>query len=383
MSSTINICHLIASNFFGGPERQIFEHIKLLNNRGNYQGVVCSYLEGDENAPLLEQCSKAGIPFFSIKARSAYDFNQISELKHILDKNKINLLCAHGYRSTIIGLFARHRLNIPVIGFSRGWTKDNIKIRLYNWVDRVSLAFVDHIVAVSYGQKQRLLQFNFGYPSISVAQNCINLEPYDSKYSSDDIKIEFGIPDGCIVIGSVGRLSPEKGHRYLLEAFAAVLKKTDNAVLVVIGDGVSEHSLKKQSQSLNIEDKVFFLGFRHDVHRILTIFDLFVLPSEQEGLPNALLEAFAAQIPVVATAVGGVPEVLDDGVSGYMVPPCRSDMLSGAILKCLELPKSMLVRMGKSGFKRVESDFTFQKQTIALEAIYKEVITSFQNSKTP
>lgn len=375
----MNIGHLIASNFFGGPERQVFEHLKLLNQRGQFQGTAFSYLEGRDTAPLLERCKDSGIPGYPIQTSGSYSFHQVVELEQYLADLNIDLLCVHGYRSLVLGLLARRKQKIPIIGFSRGWTKDNFKVQLFNWVDRFSLRFVDQIVAVSRGQQQSLLRYPFGYPHISVVHNCINTDPYEDSCDVLKIKEELGISTSATIIGSVGRLSPEKGHRDLLEAFSLVSKKNDNVLLVLVGDGVCADSLKSQAVSLGLMDKVKFLGFRTDVNHIMRILDLFVLPSEQEGLPNALLEAFAAKKPAVATAVGGVPEVIEEGKSGYLVPPLRPDLFAEAIIKCLESPE-MMKTMGYTGYQKIKSEFTFERQTDALQKLYLKILNTNGNT---
>jgi len=133
--------------------------------------------------------------------------------------------------------------------------------------------------------------------------------------------------------------------------------------------------LKKQAHELKVSGKCRFVGFRHDLNEIFESMDLLVLPSLTEGFPNVILEAFACAKPVVATAVGGIPEIIEEGANGYLVPKERPDLLAEAIKKCLSDPEKKR-SMGEAGYQKVKSEFTFESQTKKLESIYNEVLNS-------
>jgi glycosyltransferase involved in cell wall biosynthesis len=164
-------------------------------------------------------------------------------------------------------------------------------------------------------------------------------------------------------------LHPQKGHQYLITAAAEVVERYPNVRFVFVGDGILRAELERLVDNLKLKDKILFLGFRHDVDELLHTFDIFVLPSLYEGLPNVVLEAMACGKPVIATAVDGSPEAITDGVSGILVPPKDSDALSKAILHLLE-NKKMRVEMGKKSRKKVTDYFSLEKQMQQFQILY-------------
>lgn len=189
---------------------------------------------------------------------------------------------------------------------------------------------------------------------------------------ADKKRSELGFRKGDILIATAGRISPEKAQEVLIEAFARIKGEHPKASLLIIGDGPSRRALEGLARERNAEG-VRFLGFRTDMDQIMCAIDLFVLPSLTEGLPNVILEAFACKKPVVATAVGGVPEIVDHGKSGLLVPPKRPDLLAEAIQALLRDPERRRA-MGEAGYERVRRDFTFEAQAGKLEGIYEEII---------
>ena len=181
-----------------------------------------------------------------------------------------------------------------------------------------------------------------------------------------------------VIVGAAGRLSPEKGYRFLVEAAAEVLKTHPQTGFVLYGDGPLRGDLTQQIETLGLHEKFLLPGFCHEIDRYYPQFDVFVLPSFTEGLPNVVLEAFAAGVPVVATAVGGTPEAVEDGVNGYLVPSGQAAPLADRIARLVADPEQRRA-MGASGRQRVKEQFSFQHQAAA----YKQLLESLlQNGET-
>ncbi|MHA1280620.1 MAG: glycosyltransferase family 4 protein, partial [Candidatus Helarchaeota archaeon] len=183
----------------------------------------------------------------------------------------------------------------------------------------------------------------------------------------------LGVPQQALLVVAAGRLSPEKGHRYLVEAVAKTQPLERDVCYLFCGEGQCMAELQAQSRDLGIMHRCIFPGFRRDLQDIFKVMDLLVLPSLTEGLPNVVLEAFALAKPVIATKVGGVPEVIDNGKNGILVPPKRPDLLAEAINKCLFAPE-ISRQMGEVGYRKVKSEFTFETQTKRLESVYHELL---------
>jgi glycosyltransferase involved in cell wall biosynthesis len=372
------IMHLIATNFHGGPEKQIVEHLKRLNS-DLYQGILASYFERGNPNKTLEQAEIRGLKAFGIPISGRFDIRALLKIIGLLRQERVDLLCTHGYRSTVMGWWAGRRVGIPVVAFSRGYTAENPKVAFYEWLDRMFLKRVNGIIFVSEGQRKQLEGFGITGRRSWVVHNAVAADSLRDTLSGGlrkEILERLGIPNAAEMVVSAGRLSPEKGHQFLVEAIGMLRGSTNNTHFVFCGDGPCQKDLEKRSKELGISDLCHFVGFRKDIKDIFQAMDFMVLPSLTEGLPNVILEAFACAKPVVATSVGGVPEIVEDGVNGILVPPERSDLLAEAIKNCLAAPEKRR-RMGEAGYHKVKAEFTFESQTQKLEAIYNEVIKEF------
>jgi len=372
-----NIMHLIASNFFGGPEKQIVQHLLRLN-RNNFRSIIASFIENDTKNELLEKAQQYGLLAIPIFMSSAIDFRAQKRLIRLLKKKEIDLLCTHGYKSSIMGWLAGRICNIPVMAFSRGFTSENFKVSFYEWLERRALHLVSDIVAVSEGQRKKLKTYGIKKKNIWVVHNSVSTDSINRNDEHLDISVRkrFNIPLKAKIIVSAGRLSPEKGHKFLISAIKNLNLENDFARFLFCGDGVCKADLKKQALEQGVENVCIFPGFRKDLNEIFRVMDLFVLPSLTEGLPNVLLEAFSYAKPVVTTAVGGIPELVSNRHNGLLVPPNRPDLLAHAIHECLsniEFSKSL----GINGYDRVKTKFTFNAQTKKLEFIYDSVLKKY------
>lgn len=368
------IMHLIATNFYGGPEKQIIEHLKGLN-KCNFEGIVASFLEGGNNE-ILERASNADLKHCTIPMCGPLDFSAYFYLNKIIRQYKVSLLCTHGYKACVMGWLAARRNRIPALAFSRGYTSENIKVAFYEWLEQQVLKNVDGIVAVSEGQMKKLQSLGIFGRKSWVIHNAVNVAESltaVTKKEKAEVFERLGVPQQALLVVAAGRLSPEKGHRYLVEAVAKTQPLERDVCYLFCGEGQCMAELQAQSRDLGIMDRCIFPGFRRDLQDIFKVMDLLVLPSLTEGLPNVVLEAFALAKPVIATKVGGVPEVIDNDKNGILVPPKRPDLLAEAINKCLFAPE-ISRQMGEAGYCKVKSEFTFETQTKKLESIYHELL---------
>jgi glycosyltransferase involved in cell wall biosynthesis len=369
------VVHLIATNFYGGPEKQIVEHLKRLNS-ARFQGILASFLEGGHPNESLAQAEKAGLKNFGIPMASRFDIRALWKLTQFLRHQRIDLLCTHGYKSTVMGWWAGRKVGIPVVAFSRGYTAENPKVAFYEWLDRRFLKRADGIIFVSEGQRKRLENLGIKGRRSWVVRNAVAAASLTDTACGDlreEVLERLGIPNAIEMVVSAGRLSPEKGHRFLVEAVGMLRGGINNTHFVFCGDGPCQNELEKRSKELGISEICHFAGFRHDLKEIFQAMDLLVLPSLTEGLPNVVLEAYACAKPVIATSVGGVPEIVEDGVNGILVPPERADLLAEAIKSCLVAPEKRRM-MGEAGYQKVKSEFAFESQTKKLESIYSELL---------
>jgi glycosyltransferase involved in cell wall biosynthesis len=235
--------------------------------------------------------------------------------------------------------------------------------------DNASARLADALVAVSEDTRRAYAQQ--GYPDrIEVVHNGVELDGTAPK----ELRRELGIPRDAPLVGEIGRLCDVKGQRELIEALAQVPRA--HAVLVgrdLEQDGSYQRELERAAERVGVRDRVVFAGARDDARSLLAELDVLALPSWTEGLPLVVLEAMAERRPVVATSVGGTPEVVVDGETGVLVPPRDPNALAAALRRLLDDPE-LRARMGDAGFERVRERFTADAMTERVLAIYDEVL---------
>lgn len=306
-------------------------------------------------------------------------FNPLVLLKvvWILREKKIDILHCHKHKPTIYGTMASLLCSgVHVISHIHGLARTrSLKRRVTNWI---VLRHAERIIAVSDSVRQDVIRSNWGIDPerVVTVRNCIDLKSIDSiKISKSDARLKLGIGDNEFVFGTVGRLAHTKGQIYLIDAFSQIAQKVPHAKLVIIGDGPLNGDLKQQVAGLGISHKVLFTGYRNDVLELLRGFDVFILPSLAEGLSIALLEAMASKLPVVASRVGGIPEVFGQSECGKLVPPKDASVLASAMLEMSSLEYKTKKYLGENGRKRIEEEFTVDIMVKNLTEVYNSVIS--------
>ncbi len=212
-----------------------------------------------------------------------------------------------------------------------------------------------------------------------IVYNGIDLARFDTEIDGEKIRSMFGIGKDTNLIGTIGHFSPLKGFEELLWAIAEVIGEGFNIKLAIVGETIYSNSegykknLLSLLDSLGLKDRIIFAGFREDIPELLASFDIFVLPSRSEGFGRVNLEAMAMRKPVISTKVGGIPEVVVDGVTGILVPPGNSKALFHAIMRLLNNPP-LRESMGREGRRRVEENFTLQAHVQKIEMIYGDIL---------
>ena len=367
----MNIVHLTASTFFGGPERQMLGLAGHMDRR--FTSRFLSFPEGGRCEEFLNEVRAAGFAAESLTNDTPQVPQTLRELTDRLKVSKADLLVTHTFKPNCLGRIAARRLGIPCVVVSRGWTWENLKVRMYEAMDRVNLRFVDHVVAVSEGQAEKVRKAGVPSPRLSVIRNAARLKAFaqpDAEYRTK-LRSYFNSEVTSIVLGA-GRLSQEKGFAVMVEAAAEVLKQQPKAGFIIFGEGVERPAMESRIRELGLAGRVVLPGFTAELDKYLPWADVVVLPSFTEGLPNVALEASAAGIPVVATAVGGTPEVIADGETGFLVPSGNPSMLGERIGRLLA-DAGLRKRLGDAGRVRMETQFTFAGQARAYEALFERL----------
>ncbi len=267
-------------------------------------------------------------------------FRCLKMLYDILSKGSFHLVHSHGYFADIIGMPLCKILRIPHISTSHGFISSDRNLKIYNFLDRSSLRFCDKVIAVSEGIKEDLIENGINESKIIVIQNAVqNSYNPDNFFESRLNKRKLiRMNQDEYVVGYIGRLSDEKGLEYLIGAGLILKEKGEAFKILIIGDGPKREELEKLVREKGLEKEVIFTGFQDDVEKWLAVLDVFALPSLTEGTPMALLEAMSLGIPVVATRVGGVPQVIENGVNGFLIEPANSRALVEKIKVLRENP---------------------------------------------
>ncbi len=228
----------------------------------------------------------------------------------------------------------------------------------------------ESVVTVSVSICRTLIEGGVRPDLIKVIYEGVDLDWVDSQQAPAPDDMNSGL-----VVGTVAHLSPEKGHQTLLEAAPRVLSRVPDVHFVLVGGGPLMSTLKARVEELGIEKKFTFTGFRSDSEALMKNFDVFCLPSISEGLSSAILVAMASRLPIVATQVGGIPELVLDGETGVLVPPDDADQLAVGLCKVLESPQ-LRKKMGCAGRQRIEETFTLERKLNETEKLYLSMLAS-------
>ncbi|MBV9085447.1 MAG: glycosyltransferase [Acidobacteriaceae bacterium] len=276
---------------------------------------------GPATNEFIDAVRSAGLPIDIIRERFPFDPGVSNQLRTVFNEQAPDIVQTHAVKSHFLIRLTRSR-NARWIAYHHGYTDPDLKMRVYNRLDRVSLPAADRVVTVCTSFVDELVRKSVKRERTRVLPNAIDL-PDCCRGSTGGLRHELNLRENARIILAVGRLSKEKGHSYLVSA-AQLLKRgypdLDFQVLL-IGDGRERRRLEQQAQDLAVTDCIRFLGHQNDPLRFYSVADVFVLPSLTEGSPNVLLEAMAAKTPVVATAVGGVPETVENERSALLVAP--------------------------------------------------------------
>ena len=362
------VCHLISSNFVGGPEKQLLQHCTRLGAHG-WSAVVGSFRENRPRVEVLDAARSLGLPVFWIDTRSPFSPLAVRQLRRQLADRSVSVLVTYGYKSNLVGALACRGAPVAHLPFVRGYTAENWRIRRYETVDRWLLRRTPRVLCVSHGTRRMLLQAGVAADHVTVVHNAIDCEQV-AAIPPVDLRAAFGLPADSRVLAAAGRLSPEKGHRFLIAAVEKLAAHQPPVHLVLLGAGVEEENLRRQANAAGLSARIVFAGFRPDVLGCLAGADVVVNPSLTEGLPNVLLEAFALRRPVVATNVGGSGELVQPDRTGWLVPAGDPAALATAIGAALDdAPRA--ARMAAAAWELVSRSFTFAQQAEQLTRVYR------------
>lgn len=370
----INVLHLRDTYEIGGPGKTILESYRAID-RSRFNMHLAVFLTNAENGdnPFINAARAAGMPVHEVRGFHQYDPRMILRVARLARRLDIDIVHAHETKSDVITWLASALHRVPIITTMHGWIGNHAKSRFLIAVDKRVARRFDRVIAVSGPIRDELARVGVSKERLTLLHNAIVVDRYRRNGPSGFVAGLMGRRPCGPVIVSIGRLSPEKGHSDFVRALAIVASRGQRVEAVLVGDGPSRAAVEEEVRALGLTDRVHFPGYVDAAARILDESDLMVLPSHTEGLPNAALEALMMRVPVLATRVGGTPEVVTDGETGRLVPPRSPDALAEGILEFLS-NRPAWARMAEAGGRIVEERFSFDARTRKLERIYAELV---------
>lgn len=355
----MNILHIDTETGFRGGELQVVLLMEGLKARGHN-----NFLVAPENSPLTKKANSFAEAVFPISTRRIFDIFNIFKICRFIDFSQADVLHLHTSHSLLIGGLAGRIKDAPVVFTKR--VDFPIKGRFkYN-------RLTDKIIAISKAVKGVLNKAGIEEDKITVVHSGIDTEKFDGVQKAEHLFREFNIPKKNLVIGTIAHLTDHKGHIYLLQAIPKILKEIPNCFFLFVGGGELKELLVEKARILGVKDKVIFTGFREDIPKILSILDLFVLPSHLEGLCTSLMDALYMQVPIVATTAGGIPEVISNGKTGLLVPPKDPVALAEAVVELMK-DEDKKKAFAKRGKKKISEKFTASKMVEGVEKVYLSI----------
>jgi glycosyltransferase involved in cell wall biosynthesis len=364
----ITILFIIKPERGAGAEIVLVEAAKRLNP--DRFRVICGLLTPDTDQIIPARLAKVDFRMPGLNGWVWLRF--FFHLCWAIYRHRVEAIHVNSYVPGNYVRLAAALMQVPiVIDHWHGFTRFNRKRR---FICRFLSHFTDLSLAVSQGVKDYLVnEINLNPAKVRVVVNGVDIAAIDAARPGSEVRRELGLPAGVPVLGLVGRLDHwGKGHKELFTAMAN-LKDRHPCHALIVGGGRREAEIRRMAESLGLAEEVHFLGQRQDVPDLLQAMDIFVLPSYSEGLSLALLEAMAAGLPVIATAVGGNPEVAMDGETGLLIPPQDANSLAGALERLLADP-AWAQELGKNARRYVEANYSLERLGRDINAIYDELM---------
>ncbi len=362
------VVYLAHRFMIGGAEEMVLSLVRHLPAR--FEPLVCCIADA---GPIGQEIKRTGTPVAELGLnpglRRPLDVNGI---RRYLRETRPDIVHTFLLTASLYGRLAAILERVPVvIG-----TEVNIyehKRASHAWVERMLMARTDRVVASAESVRDFYVRQIHADPAkVDVIYNAVDFAQATAEKSRDQMRAELGVPGDAIVAGVIARLTEQKGHRFLFDALAQQPSLSELRVIVV-GGGELADGLKRHAERAGLASRVHFLGARRDLGDLLAAMDIFVMPSLWEGLPLSLVLAMGAGLPVVATRVAGIPEVVEDGRTGLLVPPADAPALASALAR-LAADSTLRHRLGAAARASVLPRFNVQHYVDAIVALYDRLL---------
>jgi glycosyltransferase involved in cell wall biosynthesis len=380
----VKVMRIIARLNVGGPSI----HVVNLNaglNSARFESLLVSGTENPGEGSMIDYAQRHGVqPVMvpEIVGEATFkprDAKALSKLYRLMRREQPHIVHTHTAKAGFLGRLAARIAAVPIVvhtyhGHVLHSYYSPFKSELLRRMEQGLALLTDHVVAVSERVKSDLVKYAVAPPEkISVIPLGFDLEPFHSaQVWQGQFRNEFGL-NGAALVGIVGRIFPIKNHRLFLDAAARVAQQESNARFVVVGDGVMRPEIERYARQLGLAERVLFTGWRRDLPRIYADLNVLVVSSDNEGTPVSAIEAMASGRAVVATRVGGLPDLVADGETGILVEPRDPDALAQAVLHLLHEPEAAS-RMGEAAQRATSERFAVGRLIADTEALYSRLL---------
>jgi len=377
---TIRVLALMEASSITGPAKNLLEFgIRATHPKPGcprLELTIATFQRGDRQIsnPFVSGVRHVDLPVEVIGERFVFDPSVLSQLRRMVAAHRPDIIQTHNCKSHFLTRLAGLHRGRRWIAFVHGYTWPDLKMRFYNQLDRWSLPAADHVVTVCRDFAHKLESIGVSAHRITVRHNAVRPFAASPPEEIEKVRCSLGLSPGIAVVLAVGRLSREKGHLDLIEATARVRQAVGAGRFHVLlaGDGPERSALEHLIQKLHLREAVTLVGQQSDLRVFYSMASLMVVPSHSEGSPNVLLEAMAAGLPSVATAVGGIPEIARDGENALLVAKCSPDAMADRMIRLLE-DSELRHALGRAAIQTAE-EYNPEVYYSSMLRLYKQVL---------
>ncbi len=368
----LKVLQVIGGGEIGGAERHLLTLMRLMDRKRFTPELLCLC-----RGPFATLCREEGITTHEVIMRHKLDLATIAPIRHLIREQEIDLVHTHGVRANLVARMAGKAENIPVVttfhSLLRFDYSSPVEALVARVLTRLTNSRSNQFIAISGAVKDDLMAMGVTPDKIKVIYNGLDMEGFSPGDPPDMVRAKLGVAPHQRVVAMVGRLHAVKGHAILLQAAQQIVSQHDDVVFLLVGEGPERQMIEKTIRELNLGERVIMTGFYPNISELYPIMDVLCLPSLMEGMGLVLLEAMHFGVPVVATQVGGIPEVIIDGESGLLVDPGDSLALALAITRLLNSP-DLQEHLISNGLRRAQ-EFTVENMVRNTERVYLGLLT--------
>ena len=367
---SLKVLIIIATNNIGGPGKGIFQLINHSDSE-EVEFYLANFIQKDQATfEFMEECQRQGVKLHLIKQHSRFDFSMVKQVANLIQSNKCDLIQTHGYKGHIIGYLLRKKFGIKWITVAHGWTNENIKIKLYTFIEKLLIRRSDYAITVSPTLYDTVGKIRGIQKPTSLILNAIVDVKLPSQDELDKVRNKYQLGKS-LVLGVLGRFSEEKGQSFVIKAVAEIKKYHSDVKLLLLGEGVDEDKLRLLVERYELQSNVLFCGYQSNVNAYLGVVDFVLVPSLSEGIPNIVLESLYLHKAVIATNVGGIPEIIADKKNGWLIQAGSEKQISDKVLELLDSDEEV-EKVKKNARASLFPKFSIENRVESFLHVYKK-----------